>query len=61
MSCYEPHPKLWPGERLLPCINWVDSPAIFWGCLENPGACTYHRLSVGCGDAPALWYICPTR
>jgi hypothetical protein len=48
------------GERLPPSTNWVDSPAIFRGCLESTGVRTY-RLSLGSEDAPALWYICLTR
>jgi hypothetical protein len=33
----------------------VNSPIIFWGCLEN-----MHRLSVCSKDIPALWYVCPS-
>jgi hypothetical protein len=60
LSYCGPLPKPQPGERLPPS-NWVDSPAIFWGCLGNPGACTYHSLSVGSEDAPTFWYIGPIR
>jgi hypothetical protein len=43
-----------PTKGETPSTNWVDSLAIFWGCLENPGVHTYHRLLVGSGDTPAL-------
>jgi hypothetical protein len=51
-------PLIW--QTLPPSTNSVDSPAIFQGHLENPGAHTF-RPSVGGGASPAFRYTCPTK